>query len=108
MPPPRVHCEQGITRVLLTKVTQQADIKALHGNAGRDQQTPADGLGVEPDTLQQGHRMLLVGGQTSIVGNVVFGFGRGKVVVGDGTDRLIGFRSHDIGYAVVFPPSVCD
>lgn len=43
----------------LTEIVDQADIEAFHDNAGRDEKTPGDSLGVQLDALHERHVMLL-------------------------------------------------
>ena len=47
---------------MLTEVVNQTNIIALHSNAGGDEDTPCNSLGIQPDTLHEGHIPLLVGG----------------------------------------------
>lgn len=60
--------------MLRTKVSQETQIVPLHRDTGRDDDTPTDGLGVQSNTLEQGHRLFLVGSEFSIVGKRVLRF----------------------------------
>ena len=44
-----------------TESTQQAQIKAFHGDAKANDHAPSHGFWVEPETLPQTHLVLLVG-----------------------------------------------
>ena len=80
------------------EVGDEADVVALHGDAGRDDDTPHDGLGVELDALQQGHLLLLVGGRPGVLDDLAHGRGLlGRHVAGllDGRlDRVGRLGSH--------------
>lgn len=43
-----------------TEAAEQTYVVALHADAGRDQQTPGNSLGVESDTLSQRHFVLFI------------------------------------------------
>ena len=64
-----------------TKVVDQANVVALHDDAGRDENTPQDGLGVQADALHEGHALLLVRGRLCIVDELVLGLETGHVIV---------------------------
>lgn len=53
------------------EVGQQAHVVALHGDAGADEERPADGLGVQLQALPQAHGVLLLGRLARVVDDLV-------------------------------------
>lgn len=70
------------------EVVDETDIVAFHDNAGGDQDTPSDGLGVELDTLEQGHLLLLIRGRFGILDDLGCG-SHGILAIGGGRWRLL-------------------
>jgi hypothetical protein len=58
--------------LVLSRVPRPETREALtfHHNTGRDKHGPGDGLGVEPDALEEGHVVLLLGSHAGIVGHL--------------------------------------
>lgn len=69
-----------------TEVVDQADLVALHDNAGGNDDAPGNGLGVQLDALQQRHLALLGGGGSGVLDDIVVRLGR----VGDDGLDLVG------------------
>lgn len=59
-----------LTSAILTKVVDQYNVKALHDDAGRDQNTPCDSLGIQLDALHEGHVLLLVCSRARMVDHI--------------------------------------
>ena len=55
----------------LTEIVNQGYVEAFHNDTCRDQDTPANGLGVEPDTLKERHVFLLLCGRLGVMDDLV-------------------------------------
>jgi len=77
--------------------SKKTDVVTFHGNTGRDQDTPEDGLGIQLDTLQEGHVVLLLSGKFGICDGQVVGFGLGDLILVTEVERFASnFRHNEL------------
>lgn len=61
--------------------TEETDVVTFHRNAGRDEDTPEDSLGVQLDALQESHTVLLLGSDLGVCNGRVHGLGVIEVIL---------------------------
>jgi hypothetical protein len=77
--------------------TKKTDVVTFHSDTGRDEDAPEDGLGIQPDTLQEGHVVFLLSGEFGICDGHVIGLGMGELVLlGEGERFLSDFRHGEL------------
>lgn len=59
-----------------TEVVDEADVIAFHDNTRRNQGAPANGLGIQSDTLEESHGPLLLGRRLCMLDDGPVGLGR--------------------------------
>jgi hypothetical protein len=84
--------------MILTEVTQQANIIALHTDTSTNQYTPRHRFGIELDALEEGHLVFLLCSALGIVDDFVHALGVSEVIFVGEVEGSIGGGGDVVGF----------